>query len=95
MHRITSRPYSDHSKGGWITSKGTIRAAGDPATLIVDGCISGCTPTFFLLEPLTPSHNCSTKRRGFDLNSFGGELVEGKKMLFQTLKFKFQWLVIE
>jgi hypothetical protein len=21
---------------------------------------------------------------GFDLNSFGGELVEGKKMLFQT-----------
>jgi hypothetical protein len=51
-------------------------------------------PTFFLLEPLTPSckkrlgglgllpKNCSTKGEGFDPNFFGGELVEGKKMLF-------------
>jgi hypothetical protein len=28
--------------------------------------------------------NCSTKGEGFDLKYFGGEVVEGKKMLFQA-----------
>ena len=38
--------------------------------------------------------NCSTKRGGFDLNSFGGEVVEGKKMLFQLFNCSFNgWLV--
>jgi hypothetical protein len=33
---------------------------------------------------LGTSKNCSTKGRGFGLKSFGGEVVKGKKMLFQT-----------
>jgi hypothetical protein len=35
-------------------------------------------------RPWAPPKNCSTKGGGFDLKSFGGEVVEGKKMLFQT-----------
>jgi hypothetical protein len=32
-----------------------------------------------------PPKNCSFEGGGFDFNSFGGEIVEGKKMLFQTV----------
>jgi hypothetical protein len=79
----------------------TVRAASDLAALIVDGCISGCTlssssssHSLHLAkkgwEAVDFSQkNCSTKREGFDLNSFGGELVEGKKILFQTLNLSF------
>ena len=35
-------------------------------------------------RPWTPPKNCSTKREGFSLKSFSGEVVEGKKMLFHT-----------
>ena len=34
-------------------------------------------------EALGTFQNCSIKGEGFDLKSFGGEVVEGKKMLFQ------------
>jgi hypothetical protein len=63
-------------------------------------------PIFFLLEPFTLPlkkrlgglgllpKNCSTKGGGFELNSFGGELVEGKKILFQPFNASFNgWLV--
>ena len=72
---ITSRPYK------WPTYK------------------PNCS-TFFLLRSLTPirerkvgrpwapNKTCSTKGKGFGLKSFGGDVVEGKKMLFHTfLKF--------
>jgi hypothetical protein len=50
--------------------------------------------TFFLLESLTPTRKKGLRglgllpkiallRGGFDLKSFGRELVEGKKMIFQ------------
>jgi hypothetical protein len=50
--------------------------------------------TFFHLEtysstrkkverPWTPSKNCSTRGRDFELRSFDGEALEGKKMLLQ------------
>jgi len=35
-------------------------------------------------RPWAPPKNCSTKGEGFGLKSFGGEVVEGKKMLFHT-----------
>jgi hypothetical protein len=72
----------------------TVRAADDLAALTVDVCISGCTPSSFSSSHslhlakkrlgglgLLPK-NFSTKGECFDLNSFGGELVEGKKILF-------------
>jgi hypothetical protein len=66
--------------------------------------ISGC-PIFFLPEPFTLPlkkklgglgllQKSALLRGGFDLNFFGGELVEGKKMLFQPFKSSFNgWLV--
>jgi hypothetical protein len=74
----------------------TVRAASDLAALTVDGCISGCillssssSHSLHLAKKRMGGlglllKNCSTKEEGFDLNFFGGELVEGKKMLFQT-----------
>jgi hypothetical protein len=63
-------------------------------------------PPFFLLGPAiaarerkeggpwAPLKNCSYKGGGFDLISFGGEVVEGKKMLFQIFLGSFNgWLV--
>jgi hypothetical protein len=45
-------------------------------------------------RPWTPLKNCSTKGKDFELNSFCGEHVEGKKMLFQPFKSSFNgWLV--
>jgi hypothetical protein len=42
----------------------------------------------------TPPKNCSTKGGDLGLKSFGGEVVEGKEMLFQTFFLKFNgWLV--
>ena len=35
-------------------------------------------------RPWAPPKNCSTKGGGFGLKSFGGEVVEDKKMLFHT-----------
>ena len=35
-------------------------------------------------RPWAPLKNCSTKGGGFGLKSFGGKVVEGKKMLFHT-----------
>jgi hypothetical protein len=35
-------------------------------------------------RPWAPLKNCFTKGEGFDLKSFGGKLVKGKKMLFQA-----------
>ena len=35
-------------------------------------------------RPWPPPKNYSTKGEGFGLKFFGGEVVEGKKMLFQT-----------
>ena len=44
-------------------------------------------------RPWAPSKNCSTKEEGFSLKSFGGEVVEGKKMLFHTFFCSFNgWL---
>jgi hypothetical protein len=51
--------------------------------------------TFFLLGTLSPNReekigrpwappkNCSTKGGGFNLKYYGGEVVKGKKILFQ------------
>ena len=40
-----------------------------------------------------PPKNCSTKGEGFGLKSFGGEVVEGKKILFHTFLSFNGWLV--
>ena len=80
------------------------RAAQSPATPINKPRIKTCSP-FFLLGSLTPTHEkkvgrpwappktCSTKGEGFGLKSFGGEVVEGKKMLFHTFLSLNGWLV--
>ena len=43
--------------------------------------------------PWTPPKNCSTKGEGFGLKFFGGEVVEGKKILFHVdSSFYRHWL---
>ena len=78
---------------GGIYTRAFVGAAQSPAAPTKDPRINTCSP-FFLLGSLTstrekkvgrswaPPKNCSTKGEGFGLKSFGGEVVEGKKMLF-------------
>ena len=69
-------------------------AAQSPAAPANDPHIKANCSIFFLLGSLTLTRerkvkrlwaslkNCSTKGEGFGLKSFGGEVVDGKKMLF-------------
>ena len=71
-----------------------VGAAQSPAAPTNAARIKGCSPPLSprvthsyprkkAWEALASPKNYSTKGEGFCLNSFGGEVVEGKKMLFQ------------
>ena len=72
-----------------------VGTAQSPATPTNVPRIKNCSP-FFVLGSLTPTHEkrygglgqfpkiALLREKGFGLKSFGGEVVEGKKILFQT-----------